>query len=105
MERLSGCTGYKLRSTLLSQAKAFVEARHEANKTALVKRLDAEKWVQVSYIILLTILECQHSHYQSSQTLGATSALSLELRKILLVLWAVNHVFSMLVHMPHPTKL
>lgn len=47
MERLSGSSGYKLRSTLLSQAKAFVEARHEANKQTLVKRLDAEKWAQV----------------------------------------------------------
>ncbi|CAM9660149.1 unnamed protein product [Ectocarpus sp. 6 AP-2014] len=46
VERLSGCNGYKLRSTLLSQAKAFVEARHEANKQTLVKRLDAEKWTQ-----------------------------------------------------------
>eukprot|EP00752_Nemacystus_decipiens_P001861 g1793.t1 len=46
VERLSGCNGYKLRSTLLSQAKAFVEARHEANKQTLVKRLDAEKWAQ-----------------------------------------------------------
>lgn len=49
VEQLSGSAGYKLRSTLLSQAKAFVEARHEANKTALVKRLDAEKWTQVEY--------------------------------------------------------
>lgn len=47
VERLSGCNGYKLRSTLLSQAKVFVEARHEANKQTLVKRLDAEKWAQV----------------------------------------------------------
>ncbi|CAN0254260.1 unnamed protein product, partial [Ectocarpus sp. 4 AP-2014] len=46
VERLSGCNGYKLRSTLLSQAKAFVEARHEANKQTLVMRLDAEKWTQ-----------------------------------------------------------
>lgn len=50
VERLSGCHGYKLRSTLLSQAKAFVEARHEANKQTLVKRLDAEKWVQVRHL-------------------------------------------------------
>lgn len=50
VERMSGCTGYRLRSTLLSQAKAFVEAKHEANKTALVKRLDSEKWVQVRFM-------------------------------------------------------
>lgn len=48
VERLSGSHGYKLRSTLLSQAKTFVEARHEANKQTLIKRLDAEKWAQVN---------------------------------------------------------
>ncbi|CAN0473039.1 unnamed protein product, partial [Discosporangium mesarthrocarpum] len=47
VEKLSGCTGYKLRSTLLSQVKAFVDVRHEANKKTLLGRLDAEKWAQV----------------------------------------------------------
>lgn len=51
VERLSGCNGYKLRNTLLSQAKAFVESRHEANKQTLVKRLDAEKWAQVRLVV------------------------------------------------------
>lgn len=53
VERLSGSNGYKLRSTLLSQAKAFVEARHEANKQTLIKRLDAEKWTQVGALTLV----------------------------------------------------
>ncbi|CAM9093662.1 unnamed protein product, partial [Phaeothamnion confervicola] len=50
VEALSGASGYRLRQTLLAQAKAFVEHRHESNKAALVARLDAEKWSQVDVL-------------------------------------------------------
>jgi vacuolar protein sorting-associated protein 54 len=46
VEQLSGQKAYVLRSTLLSQAKAFIERKHEANMSSLVATLDAERWVQ-----------------------------------------------------------
>jgi len=50
-------TDYKatgLRSTLLAQAKAFVERKHESNMSALVAALDSERWTQcdVSAVLL-----------------------------------------------------
>ena len=45
IETLSGRSS-TLRSTLLAQAKAFVERKHESNMSALVAALDSEKWSQ-----------------------------------------------------------
>ena len=47
LERLSG-SGHTsaLRSTLLAQAKSFVERKHEGNMSALAAALDSERWVQ-----------------------------------------------------------
>jgi vacuolar protein sorting-associated protein 54 len=42
-------TDYKatgLRSTLLAQAKAFVERKHESNMSSLVAALESERWTQ-----------------------------------------------------------
>lgn len=46
LEKCSGRKAYGLRSTLLAQAKGFVERKHEANMSALVAALDSERWVQ-----------------------------------------------------------
>lgn len=46
VERISGQKAYGLRSTLLAQAKAFVERKHEANMSSLVAALDGERWSQ-----------------------------------------------------------
>jgi len=46
LERISGQKAYVLRSTLLSQAKAFVERKHEANMSSLAAALDSERWTQ-----------------------------------------------------------
>ncbi|KAL7490244.1 hypothetical protein ACHAW6_015999 [Cyclotella cf. meneghiniana] len=46
LEQFSGRKAYGLRSTLLSQAKSFVERKHEANMSTLVAALDSERWVQ-----------------------------------------------------------
>ena len=46
LEKFSGRKAYGLRSTLLAQAKSFVERKHEANMSALVAALDSERWVQ-----------------------------------------------------------
>jgi vacuolar protein sorting-associated protein 54 len=46
LEKCSGKKAYGLRSTLLAQAKSFVERKHEANMSALVAALDSERWVQ-----------------------------------------------------------
>jgi vacuolar protein sorting-associated protein 54 len=46
VERISGQKAYVLRSTLLAQAKAFVERKHEANMSNLAAALDAERWIQ-----------------------------------------------------------
>ncbi len=46
LERFSGRKAYGLRSTLLAQAKSFVERKHESNMSALVAALDSERWVQ-----------------------------------------------------------
>jgi len=46
LERFSGKKAYGLRSTLLAQAKSFVERKHEANMSSLVAALDSERWVQ-----------------------------------------------------------
>lgn len=45
-EALGGHTASNLRSTLLAQAKAFVERKHESNTSALVAALDSERWTQ-----------------------------------------------------------
>jgi len=46
LEKFSGRKAYGLRSTLLAQAKSFVERKHEANMSTLVAALDSERWVQ-----------------------------------------------------------
>ena len=46
LEKFSGRKAYGLRSTLLAQAKSFIERKHEANMSALVAALDSERWVQ-----------------------------------------------------------
>mmetsp|Transcript_1099 Transcript_1099/g.1541 ORF Transcript_1099/g.1541 Transcript_1099/m.1541 type:complete len:623 (-) Transcript_1099:2461-4329(-) len=46
VEKASGHKAYGLRSTLLAQAKAFVERKHESNMSALVAALDSERWSQ-----------------------------------------------------------
>ena len=46
VEKVSGQKAYGLRSTLLAQAKAFVERKHEANMSSLVAALDGERWNQ-----------------------------------------------------------
>jgi len=46
IEKFSGQKAYALRSTLLAQAKAFVERRHEGNMSSLVAALDGERWTQ-----------------------------------------------------------
>lgn len=53
--QLESLTNYKatgLQSTLLAQAKAFVECRHESNMSSLVAALESERWTQcdVSFI-------------------------------------------------------
>uniref|UniRef100_A0A7S2YIS7 Vacuolar protein sorting-associated protein 54 C-terminal domain-containing protein n=1 Tax=Entomoneis paludosa TaxID=265537 RepID=A0A7S2YIS7_9STRA len=47
--QLEELTGYKasvVRSTLLAQAKAFIERKHDSNMSALVAALDSERWSQ-----------------------------------------------------------
>jgi vacuolar protein sorting-associated protein 54 len=46
MERISGTAGFGLKSTLLTQAKLFVEYLHEEASAQLLAALDAERWVQ-----------------------------------------------------------
>jgi vacuolar protein sorting-associated protein 54 len=46
MERISGTAGFGLKSTLLTQAKLFVEHLHEEGSAQLLAALDAERWVQ-----------------------------------------------------------
>ena len=46
IEEMSGHRATALRSTLLAQAKAFVERKHESNMSALVAALDSERWTQ-----------------------------------------------------------
>jgi len=46
LEKYSGRKAYNLRGTLLAQAKAFVERKHEANMASLVAALDGERWTQ-----------------------------------------------------------
>jgi hypothetical protein len=46
VEKVSGRSCYGLRSTLLAQAKAFLEQRQEQNLTNLAAALDSEKWTQ-----------------------------------------------------------
>jgi hypothetical protein len=42
----SGHKAATLRSTLMAQAKAFIERKHERNMSSLVAALDAEQWTQ-----------------------------------------------------------
>lgn len=46
LEKLSDYKATALRSTLLAQAKAFVERQHESNMSSLVAALDSERWTQ-----------------------------------------------------------
>lgn len=46
VEKISGRSCYGLRSTLLAQAKAFLEHKQEAQMASLVATLDSEKWNQ-----------------------------------------------------------
>lgn len=55
LEKCSGKKAYGLRSTLLAQAKSFVERKHEANMSALVAALDSERWVQCNVRISFRI--------------------------------------------------
>ena len=48
LEGFTGSKAYGLRSTLLAQAKAFVERKHENHMASLASALDSEKWVQIS---------------------------------------------------------
>lgn len=45
VEKMSGKPS-ALRSTLLTQAKSFMERRHESNMSALAASLDSERWTQ-----------------------------------------------------------
>ena len=55
IEKFTCSKVYGLRSTLLAQAKAFVERKHENHMATLVAALDSEKWVQVSVSIELYV--------------------------------------------------
>jgi len=46
VENLSDYKATVLRSTLLAQAKAFVERQHESNMSSLVAALDSERWTR-----------------------------------------------------------
>ena len=60
LERISGQKAYVLRSTLLAQAKAFVERKHEANMSSLAAALDTERWMQCDVSSLLI-----HHHHNT----------------------------------------
>ncbi len=53
VEKVSGQKAYGLRSTLLAQAKAFVERKHEANMSSLVAALDGERWNQCDVSLIM----------------------------------------------------
>ena len=55
LERFSGRKAYGLRSTLLAQAKSFVERKHEANMSTLAAAMDSERWVQCNVRSLLPV--------------------------------------------------
>ena len=55
LERISGQKAYVLRSTLLAQAKAFVERKHESNMSSLAAALDTERWTQCDVSVMLFI--------------------------------------------------
>jgi len=46
VEKLSDYKATILRSSLLAQAKAFVERQHESNMSSLVAALDSERWMR-----------------------------------------------------------
>lgn len=46
MERISGTAGFGLKSTLLTQAKLFVEHMHESYMASLMAAMDGERWLQ-----------------------------------------------------------
>ena len=46
LEERTGHKASALRSTLLAQAKAFLERKHESNMSALAAALDSERWTQ-----------------------------------------------------------
>lgn len=78
LERFSGRKAYGLRSTLLAQAKGFVERRHESNVTALVAALDGERWVQCNVSAerqaALTRLCSGRAAFSSRKTTSGTEA-------------------------------
>jgi vacuolar protein sorting-associated protein 54 len=59
VEKLSGHKCVALRSMLLTQAKAFVERKHDSNMTALAAALDSERWTQCEVRFLFYIAEIQ----------------------------------------------
>jgi hypothetical protein len=54
LEKLSDYKATALRSTLLAQAKAFVERQHESNMSSLVAALDSERWTQCDVSLVRT---------------------------------------------------
>ena len=64
LEKISGQKAYVLRSTLLSQAKAFVERKHEANMSSMAAALDTERWTQCdvsSFKVILIFVSARRS--------------------------------------------
>jgi hypothetical protein len=61
VEQISGQKAYVLRSTLLAQAKAFIERKHEANMSSLAATLDVERWIQCDVSSLLDSLVISNS--------------------------------------------
>ena len=83
LERISGQKAYVLRSTLLAQAKAFVERKHEANMSSLAAALDTERWMQCDVSSLLTpslpspphlLKRLSHFHFHSLCVAGLRRA-------------------------------
>ena len=78
LEKFSGRKAYGLRSTLLAQAKSFVERKHESNMSALVAALDSERWVQCNVSAerqaALTRLCSGRAAFSPRKTTGADTA-------------------------------
>lgn len=75
LERISGQKAYVLRSTLLAQAKAFVERKHEANMSSLAAALDSERWTQCDVSIFHHICDCYEvsSNFRITKSCVSTS--------------------------------
>ena len=52
-----------LRSTLVGQAKAFLDRTHESNMSALVAALDSERWSQCEVSLFSFLHHCVIAHY------------------------------------------